>query len=123
MLGLASLLAANAALAAVSPGQTLPRALGTYFFGPKMVRAEVIMRDGTVTRDFRLDRGQIRAIGRDSITLLERDGTIVIVPVSPSAEVLQVNGRRIPLRALRRGQNVLTVRESGRPAEVVRVGG
>jgi hypothetical protein len=122
VLGVALLLAANAALLVVSPGQALPRALGAYFFGPKMVRAEVIVRDGGATRDFRLDQGRIRAIGRDSITLLERDGTIVVVPVSSSAEILR-NGRRVQFRTLRRGQDVLTVRESGRPAEVVRVGG
>jgi hypothetical protein len=122
LLVVALLLAMNAALLVVAPGQALPRSLGAYFFGPKMVRAEVIIRDGNATRDFRLDRGRVRAIGRDSITLLERDGTIVVVPVASNAEILH-NGRRVQYRALRRGQEVVTVRESGRPADVVRIGG
>lgn len=116
------LLAANAALLLVAPGQALPRSLATYFFGPNMVRAEVIVRQGTTVRDFRLDRGRIRAVGRDSLTLLERDGSVVVVPLAANAEVRR-GGRRLPVRALRRGQNVLTVRESGRRAAVVHIGG
>jgi hypothetical protein len=121
VLAVALLLAANAALLVVAPGQALPRALGTYFFGPNMVRAEVIVRDGSTIRDFRLDQGRIRALTRDSITLLERDGTIVVVPLAVTAEITH-NGRRVQFRALRRGQDVVTVRESGRPAQVVRIG-
>jgi hypothetical protein len=121
VLAVALLLAANAALLVVAPGQALPRALGTYFFGPNMVRAEVIVRDGSTIRDFRLDQGRIRALTRDSITLLERDGTIVVVPLAVNAEITH-NGRRVQFRALRRGQDVVTVRESGRPAQVVRIG-
>jgi hypothetical protein len=116
------LLALNAALFLVRPGLALPRSLGAYFFGPKMVRAEVIMREGTTTRDFRIDQGRIRAVTRDSITLRERDGTLVIVPVAFDAEILW-NGQRVTLRSLRRGLNAITVRESGRPAETVRARG
>ena len=116
---LAVLLAANAALLVAAPGQALPRSLATYFFGPKMVRAEVIVMDAGTVRDYRLDQGRVRAVGRNSLTLLERDGTLVVVPVAANVEVL-LNGRRIAFRGLRRGDSAITVRESGEPALTVR---
>ncbi|HVM16886.1 MAG TPA: hypothetical protein VM290_04855 [Gaiellaceae bacterium] len=119
---LALLLAVNAALFVAAPGQALPRSLAQYFFGPKMIRAEVLVHDGGIVRDFRLDQGRIRSIARDSITLLERDGTLVVVPLAPNAEVL-VNGRKTTARSLRRGQTAITVRESGRPADTVHASG
>ena len=56
ILGLAGLLAVNALLLIVEPGVALPRSLGSYFFGPRLVRADVVIRDGGI-REFRLDRG------------------------------------------------------------------
>jgi hypothetical protein len=114
-----ALLALNAVLVVVQPGLALPTGLSGYFFGPKMVRAEVIVQDGGTLHDYRLDRGRIRAVAADSLTLLERDGTVVTVPVSRTADVT-LAGRPVPLQRLRRGMNALTVRDSGNPAEVVR---
>lgn len=116
---IAALLALNAVLVVVQPGLALPNALAGYFFGPKMVRAEVIVHDGGVLRDYRLDRGRIRVVGADSLTLLERDGTVVVVPVAANAEV-RLTGRIVPFSRLRRGMSALTVREGDGPASVVR---
>jgi hypothetical protein len=113
-----SLLAVNAALLATSPGLALPRSLGNYFFGPKLVRAEVVVRDGGI-REFRLDRGRLRKKDGSSLRLLEADGSIVSVPVAPDAVVL-LNGDSSSLGALRRGMIVVTVREGGAPASEVR---
>ena len=114
-----ALLALNAVLVVVQPGLALPNALAAYFYGPKMVRAEVIVHDGGVLRDYRLDRGRIRAVGADSLTLLERDGTVVVVPVAATAEV-RLAGRIVPFTRLRRGMTALTVREGDGAASVVR---
>ena len=116
---IAALLALNAVLVVVQPGLALPSGLAGYFFGPKMVRAEVIVQDGGALHDYRLDRGRIRAVAADSLTLLERDGTVVSVPVARTADVTLM-GRSVPLQRLRRGMSALTVRDGGNPAEVVR---
>ena len=57
----AALLVVNAVLLAAQPGLALPRSLGNYFFGPKLVRAEVVLREGNTIHDYRIDRGVIRA--------------------------------------------------------------
>ena len=56
----AALLAVNATLLVAQPGLALPGSLGNYFFGPKLVRAEVLVKDGGVLHDYRVDRGTIR---------------------------------------------------------------
>ena len=64
----------------------------------------MIVHDGGVLRDYRLDRGRIRAVSADSLTLLERDGTVVIVPVASTAEI-RLTGRIVlasPARGCRR---------------------
>jgi hypothetical protein len=114
----AALLAVNAALLATQPGLALPRSLGSYFFGSKLVRAEVVVRDGGI-REFRLDRGRLRKKSGSSLVLREADGSIVLVPVAPSAVIL-LNGKQSSFGALRRGMTVTTVREGDAPAAEVR---
>ncbi len=113
--------AAVAALALVQAGAAGPGSLGAFFFGPKLVRAEVVLADAGVLHDYRIDRGRIRTVGIGSISLLERDGTVVTVPVSPTADV-RLRGRSVPLARLRRGLVATTIRDSDQPAAVVKVG-
>jgi len=120
LLLVALLLAVNAALLVVQPGAALPRSLGAYFFGPKLVRAEVVMKDGATAQLYRVDRGRVRAVSAASITLLELDGTVVTVPVAPNAEIL-IDGRPGRLSAVRRNRVAVTVRNGDLPAESVRV--
>jgi hypothetical protein len=116
-------LAAGASGLAASRGQPKDsRTLGEYFFGPQMARAEVIMVVGGAVRDFRIDQGRVVAVRADGIELVERDGTRLVVPVAPAAQVL-VNGRPAALGDLRRGMGVITVRSGDQPAEVVRASG
>jgi hypothetical protein len=115
----AALLALNAVLFVAQPGLALPGSLAGYFFGPKMIRAEVVLKDAGVLHDYRLDRGRVRAVSPGSLTLLERDGTLVVVPVAADADV-RLNGRLVPLSALRRGMIATTVRDGGTPASTVR---
>jgi hypothetical protein len=116
----AALLVLNAVLFAATPGLAVPRGLAQYFFGPKLVRAEVVVRDQGEVRLYRVDRGRIRAIrpALNTITVLERDGTLATVPIAPDADV-SLNGRTVLLRALRRNMIVTTVRLGDEPAETV----
>jgi hypothetical protein len=90
-----------------------------YFFGGKMVRAEVIVKDGDGTHDFRLDRGVVKAVSSSSITLRERTGDLVTIPVAGSADV-RVNNRSVSLPQVRRGSNALVVRDGDAAAGWVR---
>jgi hypothetical protein len=120
---IAALLAVNAVLIAAQPGfAAFPRSLANYFFGPNLVRAEAIVRDGGVVREYRLDRGVIRAKSPGSLTLRERDGQIVTIAVAPTAEIL-FRGTAIQFGRLRTGMHVLTVREGDAPAILVQAGG
>ena len=118
LLALAALLALNAALLLVQSGLALPGSLTAYLLGPKMVKAEVVVKDGGVTYDYRLDQGKIRAVGPSSITLYERTGDTVTVPVSPGARIT-IGGKAVSLAALRRGMRVQTVRNGSAPADTV----
>jgi hypothetical protein len=118
--------AAIAALALVQAGAAGPGSLGAFFFGPKLVRAEVIMQDRGTTHDDRVARGKVRAVAPGSVTLLERDGTTVTVPVQAGADI-RLDGRSVGLRRLRlltaRGVALVatTIRDGDRQAQTIRV--
>jgi hypothetical protein len=120
-----ALLALNAVLLVAQPGLALPRGLAAYFFGPDMVRAEIVMQTATGVELYRVDRGRIRAVGADFVVLRERDGVIATVQIAPDAEVIgapaRPRGRRAPFLGLRRGMYVETVRLGDAPAERVRI--
>jgi hypothetical protein len=110
--GVAAALAASSAL----PGDSdLPRGL----FGAKMARAEVVVVNAGVVHDYRVDQGRLRLNRLQELVILERDGTVQTVPVSPAARVT-LNGAPSSVAALRRGMTVLTLREGDAPALVVR---
>ena len=112
------LAAGGATAAAVLPGGP-ERDLGAYFFGPGMARAEVVMVVNGVIHDFRIDQGRVRGVRPNGIELIERDGTVEVVPIAPDARV-QVNGLPAPLRAIRRGMLAVVVREGDGPATMIR---
>ena len=107
--------ALTATAEAVGPS---PLQLPQQFGGPNMVRAEAIVKRNGVVRDFRIDRGRVRAVGAASVTLRERDGLVVTLPIAASARI-HVNGRPARMPALRPGMEVMTVREGDEPAHVV----
>ena len=121
-----ALLAVNAVLLAAQPGLALPGALpgslGNYFFGPNLVRAEVLVKDGGVLHDYRIDRGVIRAKSPGSLTLRERDATVVTIAISPTASI-SVRGRPASFSELRRGMVATVVRDGDAPAAEVRASG
>jgi hypothetical protein len=115
---LAALLALNAVLLLVQSGLALPGPLSSYLLGSKMVKAEIVVKDGGATYDYRLDQGKVRAIGASSLTLWERTGELVTVPVSPGARIT-LAGRQVSLAALRKGMRAWTLRQGSGAAETV----
>lgn len=113
---LAALVALNVSLWIATSGSALSASLGSYFFGPKMVRAEVILQDGGVVHDFRIDRGRVRAVDPASITLGESDGTVATIPISSSTRIT-LNGTPVGINALRRPRvRAEVVRDGAAPA-------
>jgi hypothetical protein len=117
---IAALLLVNAVLLLAQPAMALTRGIEDFFFGPKLVRAEVILQDAGGVYDYRIDRGRIRNVTNDSVTLLERDGTLVTISVSPSADIL-FRGRRVTLTQLRRNMIATTIRLGDAAAHQVQV--
>ena len=64
------------------------------------------------------DRGRVTAVDASSLTLKERDGSIVTIQVAPDAQV-RVNGRAASLARIRRGYSAMTVGIDGAPARRV----
>jgi hypothetical protein len=120
----ASLLCAVAAVNAffwLAQGSfALPRAMIDRFFGPRMIRAEVILGGPRGVNDFRLDRGVITAVAAGSIDLRERDGTTVTILVARGARV--VGAPSVTTAAqLRPAMRVLVVRKANAPANTIQV--
>lgn len=115
----AVLLALNAVLLAEGAGMALPGTLGSYFFGPKLVRAEVLVKDGGVLHDYRVDVGVIRAKASGSLSVLERDGSLVTIAVAPGATI-RIDGQAATFSALRRGMVATIIRDGDAPAIEVR---
>jgi hypothetical protein len=120
---IAALLALNAVLFVVQPGLALPRSLANYFYGPGLIRAEVLVRDAEGIHDWRLDQGRILRVmpARSGLRIVEHDGRVVNVEVAPDARI-ELHGRPVPLFALRRGIRALIVRDGESPAVVVLAG-
>jgi predicted membrane metal-binding protein len=118
---LLAILALNAFFWLATTGFSLPPKLAAYFLGPRMIRAEVVLRDANgVFHDYRFDQGTIRAVNRRDLQLkvLERDGQLVTLQIAPNAQV-KLNGRLSTLGALRRGYRVSVTRDKDAPAHSV----
>ena len=117
----AALLLVNAVLLAAPAGLALPGTLGSYFFGPKLVRADVLIKDGGALHLYRVDRGFIRSKANGSLVLRERDGSLVTIAVSPTASIT-VRGQPAAYSALRKGMVATVIRDGDAPATEVRAG-
>ena len=120
---LCALVAVNAFFWLAQGGFALPRNLIDRFFGPNMIRAEVIVQGpaGGVN-DFRLDRGVIVSVVRRQITLREQDGTVVTIAVAPRARVTG-SPTVTDVSQLRPQMRVLVVRRANARANLIRVEG
>jgi hypothetical protein len=120
---LCALVAVNAFFWLAQGGFALPRNLIDRFFGPNMIRAEVIVQGpaGGVN-DFRLDRGVIVSVARRSLVLREQDGTVVTIAVAPRARVTG-SPNVTDVSQLRPQMRVLVVRRANARANLIRVEG
>jgi len=91
------------------------------FFGPRMIRAEVILQaPGGAVNDFRLDRGVITSVTPLSIDLRERDGSTVTIPVARRVRIAG-SPSVTSVAQLRPGMRVLVVHKANARANVVQV--
>lgn len=117
----AVLVALNAFFWLTQVGSALPQAVIDRFFGPRLIRAEVVVRAGPgVVDDFRIDRGVITAATPGSIVLRERDGTFVTIEVAGNARVVG-SATITDVSQLRRRLRVLVVRRPNAPAHLIEV--
>jgi hypothetical protein len=66
-----------------------------------------------------LDRGKVIKVSPTQLTLRERDGSTVVVPLSASA-IVTVNGIDSTIYSLKRKMNATTMRIDGGPAVRIR---
>lgn len=118
-----ALVAVNSFFWLAQSGFALPRAVINQFFGGNMIRAEVLVGTPTGgTLDWRIDRGVIAAIAGTTVTLRERDATVVTVQIDPAARV-QGPARFGSVAQLRRKLRVVLYRQADQPATLVQVEG
>jgi hypothetical protein len=86
----------NLALWLAAPGLAIRQAIINQLFGPKMVRAQVLEKNGA---DWHLDRGVITSVSTMQLTLKEADGRIQPITLSGSTKVIRL-GRRLSLSVL-----------------------
>jgi hypothetical protein len=117
-----TLVALNSFFWLAQSGFALPKAIIQQFFGGNMIRAEVIVGNGTGTQDWRIDRGVITAVSGTNVTLRERDNTSVTLQLDPNARV-QGPPRFSSVATLRRRLRIVVYRQSDQPATLVQVEG
>jgi hypothetical protein len=122
MLLVLALVAVNSFFWLAQGGFALPAAIINQFFGNRMVRAEVLVQSaGGPIQDWRIDRGVITAVTGTSITLKEKDGTSVTIPVDPNAHIQ--GSKYTSLLQLKRRLRVVVYHQANLPAETVQVEG
>lgn len=94
------------------------RVLGRSLFGSTLVRAEILNYIGQTVHDYRMDEGRIVAVKPATLTLLERDGTRQVIPIS-STTLVSMLGQPVDQSAIVKGLSALTIREGDGPAEQI----
>ena len=107
-----------------APAQiTQGAAIDPQFFGPRLVRAEVLLLGaGGTVEDYRIDRGVVVSAASGTLTVRESNGDTVTLPVDAAAQV-QGAGRRATVATLRRGWRVVVYRSANAPAQLVQFEG
>jgi hypothetical protein len=98
----------------------LPAAVTSLLLGNQMVRAEIGVASGdpATPHDFLLDHGRIKQVGVSTLTLREKDGTVVTINVSATARV-KLNGKNGGFLQLRQGMMATTIHDGDKPADQV----
>ena len=106
-------LSALAGAAGAAPVPPFPHLPGTWSHAE--INVTLQKKPHTLT----LDRGKVTKVTGTQLTLRERDGSIVVVPISASA-IVTVNGVQSTIYSLRRKMNAQTMQIDGGPAVRVR---
>jgi hypothetical protein len=106
----------NLLLFFAAPGLAIRKAIVNQLFGPKMVRAVVVERNGA---QWNLDRGVIIQVNSTQLTLKEPD-RIQPIPLASTTQVIRL-GRHLPLTSLAPRWHVLVTWPATGPAESVDV--
>jgi len=104
-------------LVSASPGLAIRHAVVTQLFGPKMVRAVAVERNGN---QWNLDRGVITQVSGTQLTLLEADGRVQPIPLAETTRVIRLR-HQLPLSALAKHWRVLVTWPATGPAVSVDV--
>lgn len=96
----------NLVLWFAAPGLALRKAIVNQLFGPRMIRAQVHLRNG---QDWNVDRGVITQVSSSQLTLREADTKVVQIPIATGTTRVIRFGRRLPLSALALRWHVLVV--------------
>ena len=99
---------------------TLPVLVTNLLLGNQMVRGELAVASGdpAAPHDFLIDHGRIRQVGALTLTLKERDGTVVTINISPTARI-KLNGQNASFLDLRKGMMATTIHDGDKPADQV----
>ena len=106
-------------------GLAVRSALLSSLFGPRMIRAEVVVQGtGGTTQDYRVDRGVITspfASNTSSITIRELDGTTMTIPIDATTRV--TGPTKLVSLPLRKSLRVVVIRQANLPAQLIQVEG
>jgi hypothetical protein len=117
-----ALVALNTFFWLAQSGFAVPKAVINQFFGGNLIRAEVLVASPAGTQDWRIDRGVIMALSGTTVTLREKDQTVVSLQIDPNARV-QGGPRISSVAQLRRRLRVVLYRLADQPATLVQVEG
>jgi hypothetical protein len=97
----------NLALWLAPAGLALRQAVIQQLFGPKLIRADVLDRNGVgTTIDWRLDRGVVTQLTTSQVTVREADGRVQPIALSLSTHFFR-QGHKVASSALTTGWHVL----------------
>lgn len=122
MLLAVALVALNLTLWLAQGGLAVPRAVIANLFGPRLIRAEVLVQTPTGPTDYRIDRGVIASVAPGSLTLRELNGELVTLQVAADARV-QGPARFASVAQLRPRLRVSALREANGAVSLIQVEG
>jgi hypothetical protein len=105
----------NLTLWFAAPGLALPKVVIQQLFGPKMVRAEVLEKNGA---DWRLDRGVVVSVDSTQVTLKEADGRIQSIPLESTTKVVRLGRHLSPALLAPRWRVLVTWPASGAAQQI-----
>ncbi|HEY7422444.1 MAG TPA: hypothetical protein VH541_10575 [Gaiellaceae bacterium] len=111
------LVALNVVLWFAAPGFAIRKAIVNELFGPRMVRAVVVEKNGS---QWQLDRGVIIQVSSTQLTLREADTKIQVIPLASTTDVVRF-GHHLSPDVLAKRWHVLVTWPSTGPAQSVDV--